>query len=205
MVHILKTNKAYFDFQIAYMFYGFSFMSTRSVINIFYDKALTLNYSSVGFYQNAYNIITILLLPFFGKLIGNVDPRRFTIISFLSMAGYILFTSLSAFFPLHFEILNLEIYLMLVIATLFFGLFNATIILSWNIGSSYFGPDEEAGDYQSIHLFATGVRGAVSPIIGVVLYELFGFSWTFGIAVFMLLVAVFIMQWSYKNRKVLNF
>jgi MFS family permease len=202
MIHILKTNKAYLDFQIAYIFYGFAFMSTRSVINIFYDKALSLNYSSVAFYQNAYNIIAIILLPFFGKLIGKIDPRRFTIIPFISMAGYILFIALSVVFPLSIEIWNIQIYLMLIISTIFYGLFNATMLLSWNIGSSYFGSNEAAGDYQSIHLFATGLRGAVAPIIGIALFEWFGFSWTFGIAVFSLFIAVYIMHWSYKNRLV---
>lgn len=202
MINILKTNKAYLDFQIAYIFYGFSFMSTRSVINIFYDKALSLNYSSVAFYQNAYNIIAIILLPFFGKLIGKIDPRKFTVIPFISMAGYILFIALSAFFPYSIEIWNIQIYLMLIISTVFYGFFNATMLLSWNIGSSYFGSNEAAGDYQSIHLFATGLRGAIAPIIGIALYEWFGFSLTFGIAVFSLLVAIYILWWSYKKRVV---
>ena len=201
MVRILKTNKAYLDFQLAYMFYGFAFMSTRSVINIFYDKALSLNYSSVAFYQNAYNIIAILLLPVFGKIIGKVDPRKFTIIPFISMAGYILFTGLSEFFPVHVEIWNLQIYLMLVISTIFYGFFFSTMLLSWNIGSSYFGSNEEAGDYQSIHLFGTGLRGIVSPLIGVLLYEVFGFSLTFGIAIFSLLIALYILRLSYKRAK----
>jgi len=200
MVHILKTNKAYFDFQVAYMFYGFAFMSTRSVINIFYDKALDLNYSSVAFYQNAYNILAIILLPVFGKVIGKVDPRRFTIIPFFAMAGYIFFTGLSSYFPLHIEIWNIQIYLMLFIATMFYGLFFSTMLLSWNIGSSYFGSNEQAGDYQSIHLFGTGVRGAASPLIGVVLYELFGFSLTFGIAVFSLFIGIYILQRSCKRQ-----
>ncbi len=200
MVKMLKTNKAYFDYQLAYMFYGFAFMSTRSVINIFYDQALSLNYSSVAFYQNAYNIIAIILLPIFGKIIGKVDPRKFTIIPFISMAGYILFTGLTKFFPFSFEIWKIEIYLTLLIATIFYGFFFSTMLLSWNIGSSYFGRDEEAGDYQAIHLFGTGLRGVVSPLIGVVLYELFGYSLTFGIAVFSLLIAVYIMRLSYKRR-----
>ncbi|MFC2104425.1 MFS transporter [Bacteroidota bacterium] len=177
-------------------------MSTRSVINIFYDKALSLNYSSVAFYQNAYNIIAIILLPVFGKLIGKVDPRRFTIIPFFAMVGYIFFTGFTSYVPLSFDIWNVKIYLMLLIATIFYGLFFSTMLLSWNIGSSYFGSNEEAGDYQSIHLFGTGVRGAVSPLIGVVVYELFGFSLTFGIAIISLLIAVYIMRWSYKKRVV---
>lgn len=200
MINTLKTNRAYFDFQIAYMFYGFAFMSTRSVINIFYDEALSLNYSSVAFYQNAYNIIAIVLLPVFGKVIGKIDPRKFTVIPFASMAGYILFVSLSEYFPFCIEIWNLQIYWMMVIATLFYSFFTASMLLSWNIGSSYFGKNEEAGDYQSIHLFATGLRGIVSPLIGVVLYELFGFSLTFIIAIIALLTGIIILRWSYKNR-----
>ncbi|MEE4196002.1 MAG: MFS transporter [Bacteroidales bacterium] len=200
MIHILKNNKAYLDFQIAYLFYGFSFMSTRSVINIFYDKELALNYSSVAFYQNAYNILAIIMLPFFGKLIGNVDPRKFTVIPFISLAGYILFIGLSAFVPFHFEFWNLEIYIMLLIATLFYGFFTATMPISWNIGSSYFGTNEEAGDYQSIHLFATGLRSIFAPFLGVALYEWFGFSWTYTIAIFSLIAGIFILRWSYRIR-----
>ena len=201
MVHILKTNKAYLDYQIAYLFYGFSFMSTRSVINIFYDKELALNYSSVAFYQNAYNILAIVMLPFFGKLIGNIDPRKFTVIPFISLAGYILFIGLSAFVPVHFELWNLDIYIMLLIATLFYSFFTATMPISWNIGSSYFGKNEEAGNYQSIHLFSTGLRSIFSPLLGVALYEWFGFSWTFAIAIFSLLVGIYVLRWSYHVRK----
>ena len=92
---ILKTNKAYFDYEVGFMFYGFAFMSTKAVIIIFYYEILVLNYSSVAFYQNVYNILAILIIPFFGKLIGKMDPRKFTIYSFLSMAGYILFIVVS--------------------------------------------------------------------------------------------------------------
>lgn len=204
MIHILKTNKAYLDFEIAYMFYGFAFMSTRSVINIFYDKALELNYSSVAFYQNVYNIIAIILLPVFGKLLGKVDPRKFTIIPFVSLGGFIFFVGLSEFIPAHVELWNLQIYLTLVISTVFFGLFTASMLLSWNIGSSYFAKNEEAGNYQSIHLFSTGLRGIAAPLIGIAFYELLGFSMTFGIAIFSLLIGVYILRWSYKKREVVN-
>ena len=202
MVRMLKTNRAYFDYQLAYMFYGFAFMSTRSVINIFYDKALDLNYSSVAFYQNAYNLITILLLPVFGKIIGKVDPRKFTIIPFISMAGYILFTGLTKYYSLSIVIWKFDIYITLLIATIFYGFFFSTMLLSWNIGSSYFGRNEEAGDYHAIHLFGTGLRGAVSPLIGVVLYELFGFSLTFLIAIISLVIGIYVLYWSTKKRVV---
>ena len=202
LLMILKTNKAYFDYEVGFMFYGFAFMSTKAVIIIFYYEVLVLNYSSVAFYQNVYSIVAILILPFFGKLIGKIDPRKFTIYPFLAMAGYILFIAVSEFDPFYFEIWNFKIYASLLLSTIFYGLFFATMMLSWNIGSSYFGSDEEAGDYQSVHLFLTGIRGVFAPVIGIVLYELIGFTWTFGIAILMLILASFFMRWSYKNKQV---
>ncbi len=203
LLKILKTNKAYFDYEVGFMFYGFAFMSTKAVIILFYYEVLVLNYSSVAFYQNVYNIVAILIIPFFGKLIGKIDPRKFTIYAFLAMAGYILFIAISEFDPLYYEIWNFKIYASLIISTIFYGLFVSTMTLSWNIGLSYFGSDEEAGDYQSVHLFLTGIRGVFAPVIGIVLYELFGFTWTFAIGILMLILASFFMRWSYKNRMVL--
>ena len=64
MINILRFNKPFLHFEIGFMLYGFAFMSTVAVITIFYERALHLNYSSVGFYKNVYNIIAILLLPY---------------------------------------------------------------------------------------------------------------------------------------------
>ena len=66
MVDILKTNKPYFHFEVGFMFYGFAFMITTTVFTIFLERALHLNYSSVAFYKNAYNILAIILLPYTG-------------------------------------------------------------------------------------------------------------------------------------------
>ena len=64
------------------MFYGFAWMATAAVITIFFEKVLHLNYSSIAFYKNAYNTLAILLLPYFGKLIGKIDPRKFAVYTF---------------------------------------------------------------------------------------------------------------------------
>ncbi|MDA3779910.1 MAG: MFS transporter, partial [Bacteroidales bacterium] len=79
LIRILKKNKPYRHFEIGFMLYGFAFMSTKAVITIFYNEALHLNYSSVAFYQNAFNIMAIFLLPVFGKLLGKIDPRKFVV------------------------------------------------------------------------------------------------------------------------------
>lgn len=200
MVYILKTNKAFFHYQLSFLFYGFAFMSTVSVITIYFSEELLLNYSSIAFYKNVFNILAIFLFPFFGRRIDRVDPRKFIIFTFLSLGFYILFIMLSQKFNSNFNLWEFKIYPTLLIAIVFMGIFTASMSLSWNIGSSYFGTDEEAGDYQSIHLTLTGFRAMFSPILGILFLELFGYTITFSLALLSLLIAIGIMVYSLKKR-----
>ncbi len=201
MTGILRNNKPYTHFEIGFMFYGFSFMITVTVITIFFDRALHLNYSSVAFYKNSYNILAIILLPYTGKLLGKMDPRKFAAITFASLMLYIFFVMLTEFFPAHIEIVGVEVYLMLFIAFLFYGIFAATMALLWFIGSAYFCKPEEAGDYQSVHLSLTATRASFAPLLGVFFYEIMGFTGTFIIAILSLLIGIGVMYWSYSREK----
>jgi len=184
------------------MFYGFSFMISVTIINIFFQDALNLNYSSVAFYKNAYNILAIILLPFFGKLLGNIDPRRFAALTFASLFMYIFFLLMTDYFPAYAEVWGLKIYYMLILSFFFYGIFAATMALLWFIGSAYFCKPEEADDYQSVHLSLTGVRSLFAPIFGVYFYELMGFAGTFILTMVVLLIAMGLMRWSYKRDKI---
>ncbi len=201
MTGILRNNKPYTHFEIGFMFYGFSFMITVTVITIFFDRALHLNYSSVAFYKNSYNILAIILLPYTGKLLGKMDPRKFAAITFASLMLYIFFVMLTEFFPAHIEIVGVEVYLMLFIAFLFYGIFAATMALLWFIGSAYFCKPEDAGDYQSVHLSLTATRASFAPLLGVFFYEIMGFTGTFIIAILSLLIGIGVMYWSYSREK----
>lgn len=202
MVQLMSNNKPYLHFELGFMLYGFAFMSTVAVITIYYDEVLHLNYSSVAFYKNSYNILAIAILPFFGKLLGKIDPRRFAGITFGSMMLYIIALSLTQYFPAYVDIWKLKIYYMMLAYILFHGVFAATMVLLWNIGSAYFGKDEDAGDLQSVHLSLTGIRAAFAPIVGIVFYQLFGFTITFSIAILCLFLAILLMIWSYKRNKI---
>lgn len=196
---LVNSNKPYLHFEMGFMLYGFAFMSTVAVTTIYFDRALGLNYSSIAFYKNSYNIIAIFLLPFFGRLLGKIDPRKFAVITFGSMAVFIFFLALTEYFPANVEILNIKIYYMLLFYILFHSIFAASMSLLWFIGSAYFGKDEEAGDLQAVHLSLTGVRALFAPLIGILFFELFGYTITFGIAIALLLIAVLLMVWSYKR------
>ncbi len=91
MIRILRTDKPFRDFEIGFMLYGTAWMSTSSVATIFFVKELNLNYMSIAIYKNAYNILSIMLLPLFGRWLSRFDPRRFATIPFWAIFLYLLF------------------------------------------------------------------------------------------------------------------
>jgi len=158
MGRIFKVNKPFRDFETGFNLYGFAWMTTVAVITIYFDKELHLSYSSVAFYKNSYNLISILLFPFFGKLIGRIDPRKFSVYTFLSLFVYFLFIVLTRVFPGNTTVAGIQLYYMLIPAFLAHAVFAATMGLLWYIGSAYFSRKEEVADDQSIHLSLTRVR-----------------------------------------------
>lgn len=194
----LVRNRAFRDFQISLVFYGFGYMSTFIVVTIFFEVVLHLNYSSVAFYKNVYNILAIIILPYFGRLISRIDQRRFSIISIASLLFYIIFVMLTEYFPAFFVIFDLKLYYLLIVAVVFHAFFAATMSLSWSIGSAYFCRDEEAGVYQSVHLSITGLRGFIFPVIGVALYEKFGFTFVYIAASASMLTGIVFLYLSEK-------
>jgi Na+/melibiose symporter-like transporter len=199
MIRILKTNRSFLDFQIAFMLYGIGFMGSVTVIVLFFETGLGLNYSSIAFYKNGYNVLAIIMLPFFGKLMGRIDPRRFATISFLSMLLYILFLTLTEYYPGYVDFWDIRLYYLMIFYILFHGVFAATMALTWFIGSAYFCPPEEAGNYQSVHLVLTAFRSLFAPLMGIALYEAFGFTITFVIAMSFLAMGISYMLWSERN------
>ncbi len=200
MKSILKTNIPYRHFELGFMLYGFSFMISVTVITIYFYDELNLNYSSVAFYRNAYNIIAIVLLPYFGKLLGNIDPRKFAAMTYASIALYIFFVLITTYLPYNFQLYDVTIYYTLILYIVFHGVFAASMVLLWNIGSAYFCEANEAGTYQSLHLSLTGLRAIAAPLLGVLFYQIFGFTITFSIAIVFLLFAMWLMRWSYLKE-----
>ncbi len=199
MFGILKSNRPFLLFQFAFMFYGLSFMIGTPSVNIFFKEILDLNYSSVAFYRNAYNIFAIAVLPFMGKLLGRTGPMRFGIITFSSLLLYFLFVILTGIFPVYFDFLNIRIYHIMLIALIFHGLFASTMSLLWNIGSAYFGKSTDAGTYQNIHLFLTGIRAIPTPFIGIWIYEEFGYIACFTTTLILLTAGILVIRRTLRN------
>jgi len=199
MKRILVENVPFRHFQIGFMLYGFGFMSSAMIIVLYFNDELGLNYTSVAFYRNASNILAIVSLPFFGTLIGKIDPRRFSGYSFLSMALFIFSLVMTKFIDLKVEFWEITLYLTLAFYIIFHGIFAATMSLTWSIGSAYFCKPHEAGIYQSIHMVLTALRAIIAPIMGFAFYKWLGFYPTFVIAIGFLLMGVAVMVWSERR------
>jgi hypothetical protein len=111
---------------------------------------------------------------------------------------------LTVWVPAYNEIFGIKLYYVLILYIIANGVFAATMVLLWNIGSAYFCKPEEAGTYQSVHLFLTGFRALFAPTLGVFFYEHFGLITTFTIALLSLSVAIGVNIWSYrKDQKII--
>lgn len=199
MKNVLISNKAFRHFELGFMFYGFAWMITAAVIPIYFNDIFNMNHATYGFYKNGYNLLAIFLLPFFGKLIGSIDARKFGAITFGSLLLFTFVLGIAQYYQQSFEIGSIKIYYSLIVAYFFYGIFAATMALLWFIGSAYFCKKEEAAKYQSIHLSLTGLRAVFSFQIGIWMYLSMGFTATFMIASFSLLIAVILMVWSLRR------
>ena len=200
MKAIITVNKPYRDFELGFMLYGFSFMLTASIITIFMVEELKLNYTSIAFYKNSYNLIAILLLPFFGNIIDRIDPRKFAAFTFLTLLMHLFFMGLTQYLPYFFDMGAYRFYYLIVISFAFMGLFAATMSLLWNIGSAYFCRDDDAGAYQSVHLTMVGVRAMIAPVFGIWVYQYIGFTGVFGLGVGLLSLSIAVMFWSLRRE-----
>lgn len=202
MRRIMKNNTPFRHFEMGFLFYGFAFMSTVTVMTIFFEKQLGLNYFSVATYKNAYNIIALFLIPYFGRILGKIDPRKFAAFTFASIMLYLLSLILTYYLPQHVQIGSFKLYYSMIPFVLSHSVFAATMALLWSIGSAYFCKPDEAGDYQSVHLFLTATRSIFAPLLGVLFYQMYGFVFTFSIGAVSLLIAMAIMIWSYRRERV---
>lgn len=202
MLGILKNNKPYLHFEMGFMFYGFAWMLTAAVVTIYFEQVFDMNHASYGFYKTGYNLLAIILLPFFGKLIGRIDPRIFGVITFLSLMLYIFFLGVAQYIPGEYVINGISLFPGLIISYTFYGFFAATMALLWHIGSAYFTKDQEnVADYQSIHLSLTGFRAVFAFQIGIIFYKSIGFFYTFMTGVASLLLGIALLLYSYFKYK----
>ncbi|HOY38752.1 MAG TPA: hypothetical protein PLK75_05575 [Bacteroidales bacterium] len=204
-VGILRNNREFLSFELGFMVYGIGFMLTVSAITLYLEGPLQLSYFSYAGYRNFAAVVTILFMPVFSRFIDRIDPRRFARITYWLMLLYILFILLTQWFPESALWHSYQVFPVLLLSFFCLGLFNASMGLLWYIGSSYYcSNDSESGDYQSVHLSFVGIRALIAPLTGVYFYETFGMTFTFFVAIAILLIAIGMTYYSQWKTTVLN-
>lgn len=199
---ILIKNKPYRDFEIGFIFYGIAFMMTDSVVKIFMEDYLKLDYITISVYENLRWIFAICLTPIFSLWVDRIDPRKFGIFTFLSLALYLFFMGLTQYLDQTVSIAGYDLHITIIISIFFFGVFTATMGILWSIGSSYFCKADEAADYQAVHMSLTGIRALFFPIIGIAVYEQFSYSINFGFGIAFLIIGILAFYISMKRYAV---
>lgn len=200
-ISILKKNKPFRDYEIGFMLYGYAWISTMVLINLYYYRVLHLNYSSTAFYKNIFNLVSILTLPTFGRLFWKTNMKKFSVMTYSFLFFMIIFTALTQYYQAGTTFMGIKLFYLLLTASLAFGLFSGAMPLLWDIGSTYFCKQEETDKYMSVHMTLTGVRGFFSPFLGIWIFEQTGYSFTFGVAAFSLLAAMIYVYLAGNNLK----
>ena len=169
-VILLKKRPDYFRYELAFMIYGVAYMMTLPVVPIFLVDDLQLTYAHIGISRGtAFQLVMILAIPFFGRIFDRSTPHRMSIGAFSLLSLYPL-TLLGAKFLDG----NLR-FIMVLLSFAIQGFAISSVMVLWNLSSMRFtGPGEDAGQYQSVHIAATGIRGLFAPLLGYAVMKTFG-------------------------------
>lgn len=198
-LQVFKENPAFARFQMAMMAYGMGFLMSLAVVTLYLGDYFRLSYNDVSLYKNIPIFISIVLFPVLSGHMDRRDPRRLAIFSYLGHGLFFLGLILAHKYAAESQLLGYRIIYMLLLAYLCQGLYATLMGLVWGIGSSYFAPAHEAARYHSLHITLTGIRGLIAPPIGVLLYKLGGFSFTFACCMCFQALAMYIMWRSMKK------
>lgn len=160
--NILRQDRLYLLFQVAFFLTGGAFFLSRHVIILLARDRF--NYSAFELLW-CLSVLPQLLLaicsPAFGRVLDRIGmiPCRL-LVSLL----------LSASLACHFGGLMVGLSLLMYVGSVFQGLSNAGGQVTWFLASSHFAPrSEDVSVYNGIHFVLNGVRGLILPWIGSVL------------------------------------
>ena len=191
----LKNNKDFRNFEINFTIYGFGFLMVLPSVPIYLIEHLEMTYTSSFIAKAIIAQVGLLLLsPLFGKIHDKWHPHYFTAISFLTLSVFPLVLYISSYMSINTAII------LVFIAYFIYSFGMAGVNITWNISSIYFAGKEDSSMYQSIHVSATGIRGLLGPLLGLLIYRMFGIKLVFLISFLFIFVGGVMSYLSYLRR-----
>jgi len=170
MLRVLQRDETYRKYMAAQFMLGVGNLATfPPLILALGADGLNLRYlPSIALTEVIPKVMPLVAIPFWSRLLDRMHIVRFRVHhSWVFVAANLMLGAgvLLESIPLLFA------------ARLVFGFAIGGGMLAWNLGHHDFAPRHLATIYMGIHVTLTGVRGAMAPFIGTLLYS----GWAFGI------------------------
>ncbi|MCR9217292.1 MAG: hypothetical protein NXI14_08840 [bacterium] len=162
MYGVLRDDLMYRRYMGAMFLLGISNIAAMPVFIIALNERFELSYTSALLLTHVIPVLLpVLVIPFWAKVLDGMH-----IVQFRTYHSWF-FIVANAMMAIGFAMESLAV---LTIARVILGVAFGGGVLAWNLGHHDFARRELASVYMGIHATLTGVRGALGPFIGVVLY-----------------------------------
>ncbi len=162
MYGVLRDDRMYRRYMGAMFLLGISNIAAMPVFIIALNERFELNYTSALLLTHVIPVLLpVLVIPFWAKVLDGMH-----IVQFRTYHSWF-FIVANALMAIGFAMESLAV---LTVARVILGIAFGGGMLAWNLGHHDFARRELASVYMGIHATLTGVRGALGPFIGVVLY-----------------------------------
>lgn len=160
-VTLLKENKSFLLFEIAFMTYGTAFMMMMPLLPLYLVDVVKVKYVEASWVKSlVFQGMLLISAPLAGKFLDRVGIVRLSILAFLLLAFYplvLLFsTSISG----------------AIISFAIFGFAMGMVDVAWSMGPIAFAGKRESTPYMGVHATLAGVRSLYAYPLGVLLRNL---------------------------------
>ncbi len=190
-VRILREDKAFRTFQIAFMLYGFAFLMSWALLVLLAEESLRLSYSDWTWAQGfAFPLSQIAGMALFGRIYDRIGVVRTTALSYGMLFVFLLWVP------------HVAGATDLAFAYALFGMSMSGVNLGWGLGPPHFAPEGKAHIYTAAHLSCVGFRSLFAPFLGYGLEALFSTKVAFAVAAALMALgaATMLRAWHSPHR-----
>jgi len=173
MKKILKTDRLFARYEIAFMTYGFGWMICSALLPVLATDKFHMDYTDFAQSTQAVYPLCMLAMTYpMGRIMDRIGPAKMSCLSF----GWL------TLYPV--ALLVAKTIFGVGVATVFYGTAMAGVHIGWMLGPVAFAKtNERVGQYVAVHATLVGLRGVVAQGLGMLIYKITGqFGWPLGVA-----------------------
>ena len=178
---ILRNDRRFAKYQMSMFAAGFGNMLIEAPLIFLITRELAASYAtSIALTMVIPFTISLVSLPLWARYLDRVHVAQFRARQSLLWVVALILTMLGAV---------LGSILWLAISRVVMGIARGGGSLAWQLGHNDFAKPDQLSAYMGIHVTLTGVRGAIAPLLGMLLYSNLGGisgdgAWVFALAAF---------------------